>query len=161
MSVYPNRTAAQSPSQRHPLHWSRPIPSCMLQSMSFTPVETNQRISPHSFWIAFSYRSCKSSRHYDVRAPHRNTVFDDSAWIAHNGASVPVIVTGGIVGTSYPLLNDAEAGLSLRLSLLSHSRPARYLVHVHVLTSRSPCRIRGGGGSVGEQRPHCTGPVHD
>ena len=71
-------------------------------------------MSPHSFRIAFSYRSCKSFNCHGthVSFAHQNTVFHDSAWIAHNGASVPVIVTGGVEGTSYPLLNDAEAGSS-------------------------------------------------
>ena len=46
-----------------------------------------------------------------------NPVFRYRAWIAHNDASVPAISTRGVEGTSYPLLNDAEAGPFFRLSV--------------------------------------------
>ncbi|KAM5531962.1 hypothetical protein V8D89_014362 [Ganoderma adspersum] len=63
------------------------------------------------------------------------------AWIAHNGASVPVIVTGGVAGTSYPLLNDAEAGYVVEVEVSEnngHTAQVQYTIEPSSNTSCLP-----------------------
>ncbi|PIL28429.1 hypothetical protein GSI_08463 [Ganoderma sinense ZZ0214-1] len=45
----------------------------------------------------------------------------DSAWITHDGAAVPVIVTGGLTDTSHPFLNDAEAGYGVEIQVTENN----------------------------------------
>ncbi|PIL28424.1 hypothetical protein GSI_08458 [Ganoderma sinense ZZ0214-1] len=54
--------------------------------------------------------------------PDRDRVLSPQlAWITHDGASVPVIVTGGLTGTSHSFLNDAEAGYGVEIQVTENN----------------------------------------